>query len=235
MPQPVSFFLPTRKGSERVMNKNTKPFAGYGGGILELKLKQLLATVLLDEIVLSTNDEQSMAVAEKFLKHDSRLKIVQRPQHLCESATKLTDLIAYVPSITSCPHILWGHVTTPIANEKNYDQGVEAYRKALNEGYDSLISVMPFRNFLLNQHAEVVNKDSAGLRWPRTQDLIPLYEINHVMFIAPAETYRSKYDRVGEKPFLFEMDKISSLDVDWEEDFLIAEAVYEKLSKRSVH
>ena len=35
-------------------------------------------------------------------------------------------------------------------------------------------------------------------------------------------------DRVGDNPYLFEMNKLNSLDVDWEEDFKIAEAVYDK-------
>lgn len=37
-----AFFLPTRKGSERVQNKNTRTFAGIEGGLLKLKLNQLL-------------------------------------------------------------------------------------------------------------------------------------------------------------------------------------------------
>ena len=30
----IAFFLPTRKGSERVKNKNTRPFAGIEGGLI---------------------------------------------------------------------------------------------------------------------------------------------------------------------------------------------------------
>ncbi|TDQ09930.1 acylneuraminate cytidylyltransferase family protein [Pedobacter metabolipauper] len=231
MHEPLSFFLPLRKGSERVINKNTKRFAGIEGGILALKLQQLIGSKLIDEIVLSTNDEVCIDVAKKFLNKDSRIKIDYRPQHLCESSTKLTDLIAYVPTVVSHEHIIWGHVTTPIADGADYDSGIRAYFDSLLAGYDSLISVMPFQNFLLNQSAEVINKNIAGIRWPRTQDLLPLYEINHVMFIAGKNIYLDLNDRVGSHPFLFEMDKLHSLDVDWEDDFLIAEAVYERLTK----
>lgn len=41
MSDKVAFFLPTRKGSERVKNKNTRPFAGDEGGLVEIKIKQL--------------------------------------------------------------------------------------------------------------------------------------------------------------------------------------------------
>ena len=88
----VAFFLPTRKGSERVKNKNTRPFAGIEGGLIENKLRQLIKTNLIDEIILSTNDEQCMAVAGKYTS-DKRLRIVPRPESLCLSSTNLQDLI----------------------------------------------------------------------------------------------------------------------------------------------
>ena len=53
----IAFFLPTRKGSERVKNKNTRPFAGIEGGLIENKIRQLLCCEKIDEIILSTNDE----------------------------------------------------------------------------------------------------------------------------------------------------------------------------------
>lgn len=213
-------------------HKNTKPFAGIEGGILALKLSQLLETRRLDEIILSTNDELSLDIGHRFATRESRLRIVERPEALCLSSTPLTDLIRYVPQVVQGPHILWTHVTTPIAAAAEYDAGIAQYFEALEQGCDSLISVMPFQNFLLNEQAELINRSAGNLRWPRTQDLTPLYEINHVMFIASTKVYKQKNDRVGSKPFLFRMDKIKSLDVDWEEDFLIAESVYEKLNRR---
>ena len=74
----VTFFLPTRKGSQRVINKNTRPFAGYEGGLIENKIHQLVQTKKIDEIILSTNDEQCIAIAEKYIS-DKRLKIISRP------------------------------------------------------------------------------------------------------------------------------------------------------------
>lgn len=59
----IAFFLPARKGSERVKNKNTRSFAGIEGGLVENKIRQLLSTKHVDEIILSTNDEVCMEVA----------------------------------------------------------------------------------------------------------------------------------------------------------------------------
>ena len=118
----VAFYLPTRKGSERVANKNTRPFAGIEGGLVENKIRQLLKTKLIDEIIFSSNDEACIAIAEKY--HDSRLKIIERPMELCLSSTNLQDLICYVPTVTDADHILWGHVTTPMCGAEQYDAAV---------------------------------------------------------------------------------------------------------------
>lgn len=223
----VSFFLPTRKGSLRVKNKNTRPFASFNGGLLENKLRQLIKSERINEIILSTNDEECMAIAEAIIPETSKLKIIERPQHLCLDSTNLKDLIAYVPSITTAQHILWGHVTTPLFTNLDYDNAISVYLKKISKGFDSLISVMEFKNYLLNNKGLVVN-NTTDLPWPRTQDLETLYEINHAVFLTNRNNYITHKNRVGDNPYLYITDKIKSVDVDWEDDFKIAEIMYEK-------
>lgn len=224
----IAFFLPTRKGSERVKNKNTRPFAGMDGGLIENKIRQLLGTKLIDEIILSTNDEKCMEVAQKYAS-DRRLRIIPRPDELCLSSTNLQDLICYVPTITAANHILWGHVTTPLAGAEEYDKGIELYLSKLNEGYDSLVGVTELKNFLLNKEGKLVN-NTTDIPWPRTQDLEPLYEINHTMFLAKREVYTELKNRLGNKVLLHVMDEIHSKDIDWEDDFTIAEILYKQVN-----
>ena len=223
----IAFFLPARKGSERVKNKNTRSFAGIEGGLVENKIRQLLSTKHVDEIILSTNDEVCMEVAQKFTL-DSRLRIVARPDNLCLSSTNLQDLICYVPTITDADHILWGHVTTPLAGANEYDKGIELYLSKLHEGYDSLVGVTELKNFLLNREGKLIN-NTTNIPWPRTQDLEPLYEINHTMFLAKRAVYIEQKNRIGVNPMLHVMDEIHSFDIDWEDDFTIAEVMYKNL------
>ncbi|GGJ88988.1 acylneuraminate cytidylyltransferase family protein [Parabacteroides faecis] len=221
----VAFFLPTRKGSQRVKNKNTRPFAQIKGGLFENKISQLIQTKNIDEIILSTNDEDCILIAQKFLSQSEKIKIDIRPTKLCLDSTNLQDLIAYVPTLTNAEHILWGHVTTPMVDAHIYDQAVKLYLSNLELGYDSLVGVVGFRNFLLNNKGEIIN-NTTSLPWPRTQDLEKLYEINHSIFLAKRHIYEEQLNRIGKKPYLFEMNKISSFDIDWEEDFKIAEIIY---------
>lgn len=231
MSEDICFFLPTRKGSQRVKSKNTRTFAGITGGILELKLTQLLKSDLVSRVVLSTNDDLCAGIAQKIDPRNSKIHVVIRPEELCLDSTKLTDLIRYVPTIVHESHIIWGHTTTPFVTGEDYDLGIKKYFQMLKEGFDSLISVMALQNFLLDGKGQVYNYDAGQNRWPRTQDLSVLYEVNHAMFIASRSVYLSDHNRVGAKPFLYEQDKIKSFDIDWVDDFLIAEAIYEKLFK----
>ena len=224
----IAVFLPTRKGSQRIPNKNTRAFAGFQKGLLELKLKQLVK-LKVDEIILSTNDEVSIEIAKKIIPAHSNLKIDIRPDALASGTTNLSDLIAYVPTITNCEHILWTHVTSPFVDTDLYNLSIETYVKSLNQGFDSLISVTPFQNFLWNKDDNDIINRIGDKRWPQTQDLKKLYEINSAIFLSPRFVYEGDGDRIGKKPYLFEMNKIQSLDIDWDEDFKIAEAVYEKL------
>ncbi len=228
MANTIAFFLPTRKGSERVKNKNTKPFAGIEGGLIENKIKQLIETKKIDEIILSTNDETCIDIAQKYAKKDGRIRIIPRPEELCLSSTNLQDLICYVPTITDADHILWGHVTTPLAGADQYDAGIQLYIDKLSEGYDSLVGVTELKNFLLNRDGKLIN-NTTPIPWPRTQDLEPLYEINHTMFLAKREVYLEQKNRIGQKPILHIMDEMHSFDIDWPDDFVIAETIYKQV------
>ncbi|MEN2413839.1 acylneuraminate cytidylyltransferase family protein [Flavobacterium mesophilum] len=225
----VSVFLPTRKGSERVINKNTRIFADVPNGLLQVKLGQLLKTKLVDEIILSSNDEASLDFGNGIAKNESRLKVIERPDHLALSSTNLIDLVNYVPSICNTTNFLWTHVTSPFVTGEDYDAAITAYFKGLAEGYDSLMSVKTIQNFLWSKEKNDLINRISDVKWPRTQDLMPLYEIDSAFFIASRNIYLNSQDRIGQKPFLMEQSGFKSFDVDWEDDFELAELIYKHL------
>jgi N-acylneuraminate cytidylyltransferase len=226
----VTVFLPTRSGSERVKNKNTRDFAGIKGGLLNLKLNQLMSCRNVSEIVLSTNDELCMEIAYSF--NDVKLKVVERPEHLSLSSTSLIDLVRYVPDICSNSDILWTHVTSPFVKAEDYDNIISKYYHELRNGFDSLMTVHSFRNFLWDKDVnDIINR--VGIeKWPRTQDLKVFHEIDSAVFLTSKAMYRKNIDRIGISPYLYELDKIKGLDIDWPEDFRLAEIVFSNFYNR---
>lgn len=221
MNDPIVCFLPCRMGSERVPRKNIKPFAQYEHGLVEVKLRQLLATQEIDKIVLSTNDDEILDYAAKF--DTSKLILHKRSDNLSSSNTSTDELVAHARSLIEVGHILWTHVTSPFVSTKSYGEIIHAYRDALGRGYDSLMTTTKIYGFLWNEDAHPINYDRSVEKWPRTQTLAPIHEVNSAAFLAHCDIYDHENDRIGQHPYMYAMDKILAYDIDWPEDFVIAE------------
>lgn len=218
----ITAFLPCRKGSQRVPRKNIKPFTSIENGLVELKLRQLLECQKIGEVVLSTNDEDILAFARTI--EEAKLTIHVRDDGLCTSETSTDDLVGHALSLIPEGHILWTHTTSPFVNAEEYDKAIDAYINALDSGYDSLMSTTLIRSFLWDEISPI-NYDRAKEKWPRTQTINPIHEINSAIFLNSASNYEELNDRIGTKPFLYSMDKIIAHDIDWPEDFVIAESL----------
>ena len=231
MKDKVSIFIPVRSGSERVINKNVRDFAGVSGGLLHLKIKTVLEIEGVDEIVLSTNDIEAIKIAQNF--NDDRLRIDNRPHELCQSSTLVSDLIRYVPTILNNEHIFWIHVTSPFTTAATYNSALKLYFDNLkNTNLDSLLSVTKIQQFIWDDEIrEMINYDISKGNWPRTQDLKPLYEINHAFYINSKDNYIKQNNRVSSNMAIYILDKLNSFDIDWEDDFQIAETIYKSLEK----
>lgn len=223
----ISIFLPLRAGSQRVKNKNSKPFSVDGKSLFQLKLAQieklLSATDKIKEVVISTNDA---AIIEQAIPYLSKtIKLVERPEELCLSTTKVQDLIEYVPTVVSGKHIFWLHVTAPFVNEVDYLKAINEYFE-IGDLHDSLMSVNQIKQFIWDDSTrKIINVDRTINPWPNTQDLQPLYEINHAFYISTVENYLKLNDRIGLSPKLFVCEGVKKIDIDWEDDFILAQLI----------
>ena len=227
----MTAFLPVRKGSQRIENKNTRKFSRFAGGLLEVKLLQLIGVEQIHEIILSTNDEECLKIGELFNKKYKKIKVIRRPDNLCEDNTNLTDLVEYVPTVCSSDNILWTHVTSPFCNSRDYGRAIVSYYNVVNgNNYDSLMSVKRFNGFLWNRDKNDIVNRVTEQKWPRTQDLAELYEIDNAIFIADRDIFKNMLDRIGRAPFLYQHEAIKSFDIDWEDDFKLAEIIFNGIS-----
>jgi len=223
----LSIVLPIRKGSQRVKNKNIRPFSKDGKSLTELKITELLKLKSVDEIVVTSNYSEAIEQVKAVAKNDPRVKIDIRPEHLCSSSTIVRELIEYMPTITKGEHILWLHVTSPFVKAQDYEDAINRYFEALKEGYDSIMSVTEIRNFLWSdQSKKIINIEDSNNPWIQTQDLEPLYEINHAFYINSRENYLSMSDRIGKNPYLYKLKGSKVIDIDWEDDFELARKIY---------
>jgi len=225
MSEIMNVFLPMRAGSERIPKKNTKSFSGIDGGLCSIKLQQLLESSLINNIFVSTNDPDVIDISNSF--NSSRIKIVLRPDELSSSSTSTDDLIKYVPEIMPEGHIMWTHVTSPFIDSDVYDRIIETYFENINHN-DSLMTVTKLQKFIWNDTSSI-NYDYNLEKWPRTQTLDPLWEVNSGAFITTKKIYRERMDRIGARPYLFQLNEALAFDIDWLPDFKMAEVFYKKV------
>jgi CMP-N-acetylneuraminic acid synthetase len=227
----VAMFLPCRAGSERLADKNTRPFAGRSGGLLAHKLDQLATTRSLDTVVVDSNDpivlELARARQNTWPTH-STLLIHERPDHLGRPDTTTDDLIAYALASVPCDTLAWTHVTSPFVDAQTYDDALTAFAARDPARHDSLMLVLRLQTFLwqASPTPTPLNYAPTPLRWPRTQDLAPTFEVNSGLFVVPHAVGLARRDRIGDTPILYEVDRMTGLDIDHLTDFQLAESWY---------
>lgn len=231
-----ALFVPCRRGSERVPDKNTRPFAGHAGGLLGLKLDQL-AHVDVDRVVVDSNDPIVLDYAR--LRAASwagraALDVRERPDHLGRADTTTDALITYALDAIDCDELAWTHVTSPFCGADTYARALAAWDaarlSAAPDAPDSLVAVTTLHTFVwaAGEGAPVpMNYIAApGARWPRTQDVRPLHDVCSALFLVPRALGRARGDRLGERPLRVELTRVEAIDIDWPEDFSLAEALW---------
>ena len=229
MTQEINIFLPMRAGSQRVKRKNTRQFSDIRGGLCQIKLEQLLSCPAIGKIVVSTDDATVVEIARNF--NSQRISVLHRPVALATSEASTDDLIRHASEVMPDGHILWTHVTSPFVNSSIYDDIIKTYRENLSQ-FDSLMTVTRIQKFIWNEERPI-NYDGGLEKWPRTQTLKPIWEVNSACFLTSKEIYKRRFDRIGENPFLFELDQEIAYDIDWPADFRIAEAMYSSLRMKN--
>ena len=141
----VTVFLPMRKGSQRIKNKNIRDFSGIKGGLSFIKISQLLKVESISRIVISTDDDEVKILAKSF--NNDKIIIDERPEKLATSETSTDDLIEYIPTIIKSSVVLWTHVTSPFVDEFMYQNMIQSYFNNL-DSHDSLMSVTKIQKFI---------------------------------------------------------------------------------------
>jgi CMP-N-acetylneuraminic acid synthetase len=175
---------------------------------------------IIKELYIDTDSKQ---IKEDVQSHFEQIKIIERPEDLRGDLVPMNDIIAYDLSQLKGEHFLQTHSTNPLLTTRTIDHAIETYFENLNR-CDSLFSVTRLQTRLYWKDGKPINHNPQELI--RTQDLPPVYEENSNLYIFSRAAFQKNKRRIGETPYLFEMDKIEAIDIDEEADFIMAEALY---------
>jgi len=225
----INVFLPCKRKSQRVPNKNKRKFANITFGLVKIKINQLLKVKQINKIFLSTDDKKII----KFVLSLNNSKIIiheRKNKNLSKDKTQTQTLINHAKDLIREGHILWTHVTSPIINEKIYDKIIFEYKKCLRKKYDSLMTVTKIGGFVWNDKSPI-NYNHRHVKWPRTQTIRKLNKVNSAVFLNSVENYEKYSNRIGSKPFMYDIGKFYGLDIDGIDDFILGEYIFKNRKK----
>ncbi len=208
--------VPMRHHSERVPGKNYRSLAGRP--LYHHIVSSLLACPYVDIVCIDTDSSFIMDDAPQHFD----VHLLERPEHLRSDFIPMNDILLYDVTQMNADYYLQTHSTNPLLRTETITAAIEAFLNSTE--HDSLFSVTRVQSRLWDADGRAINHDPSSLL--RTQDLPPVYEENSCLYIFTREILEKRHNRIGERPLMFEIDRIESWDIDEEQDFRIAELLY---------
>ena len=216
--------IPAKCSSSRVSNKNWRDFH-EGKSLVEVKISQLAdAGINAKDIHVFCEDESKRSLVEKL-----GATFVLRDEETTKDELHWSDLVTKLVSSIEADDdepIAWIQTPTPLFDAAANRQAIEKWNEiqSQNMAYDCLITVKPFKEFLLDEKGKPINF-SFG-RWHEwSQDLPNWYILEGPIHIMKKKTYMRCNYHIGEKPYLHEVPT-PSIDIDYMDEFLSAQAIY---------
>ena len=215
----VTAIIPVKMNSSRLPNKNILPFDG--SNLLIHKIRQLKAVSSVKKIVVSSDSDTMLGMAA-----DEGVIPLKRPEQYANESLPISEFVSYLADNVEGSHFMWSCVTSPLVDSELYAKAISLYFEKLEEGYDSLVTVMPFRHYLMDEKGPF-NFDR-GRAHPNSQNLKKLYLFTNGIQLTPSCKYKEWGDRIGLHPYLMEVGKREAIDIDDVYDYRFALAMLEK-------
>lgn len=211
----LAALVPMRHHSQRVPGKNYRPLAGKP--LFHHILETLLAVPEIDIVLVDTDSEPVMDGVRRLF---PTVKLIQRPEHLRADDVPINDILLHDTAQVDADFYLQTHSTNPLLKPETVSRAIQA-QFTNYPVYDSLFSVTRLQTRLYFQDGQPINHNPLELI--QTQDLPPVYEENSCLYLFTRENLLRKHHRIGDKPFMFEIEAAEAWDIDEELDFEIAD------------
>lgn len=209
----VVALIPVKLNNERVPNKNIKKFSD-GTPLINLIQDACLNSKCVNETYIYCSSEDILP----YLKDG--IHFLKRPAYLDGNNANSNDIIKEFIKAVDADVYVETHVTGPFTKSESIDACVNA---VVNEGYDSAFLAKCIREFMWVDGMPM-NFDPDN--FPRTQDLKPIFSEAPGAYVFTRKSFETYGRRVGKNPYIHEIDEIESRDIDYPEDFEIANAIY---------
>lgn len=212
----ISAVIPVKANSTRLPNKNILPFGD--SNLLISKINSLKKTNNLKEIIVSSDSDVMLKMAM-----DNGIKAIKRPKEFADESRPFCDFLDYICEIITGEHLLWACCTSPFVDETLFNKAINIYYEALQKGNDSLITVLPFQHFLLDEKGPM--NFGIGKNHKNSQ-FLPKYDFfTNGVVLAPKTVVRKLHYNFGNNPYRLIVSQKEAIDIDTEFDYICANAI----------
>lgn len=215
--------IPARGGSRGIPGKNIKPLAGKP--LLEYAIDNARSIADDKDICVTTDDRRILEVAERY---GLSVPFI-RPDHLASDTAGSYEVLLHAVEFYKMAGVRYRHLlllqpTSPFRRDVQIRAAWKEYRAT---GPELLVSVKsakgnPYYN-LFEEDADGYLVKSKESDVTRRQDLPPVYEYNGAIYFTNVEDLSKKPFSAMKRIRKFEMDEISSHDLDTPLDWGVAE------------
>ncbi len=218
----IKALIPVRAGSQRIKNKNIRPFAE--SSLLEIKIRQLQRIDRIDEVCVNSDSQEMLELASQL-----GATPIERDPYYATSLVPMNEVWANMAENMSCTDILYTNATSPLVKDESYEELLDLWferHSTSDYPYDSITTTHEVIEYLWDG-VTPINYDPN--HHPRSQDLPEYFGLNFAISIIPRKLMISRKSILGKDFLPFKLDKVECLDIDEIDDFEIAEIIYKGL------
>lgn len=204
----VSAFVPLKLNSRRLPNKN---FLKLGSKPLAFHVFETLTEINeISSVYCYTSQPQVLALLPQ------RVELLMRPKKLDGDTVKANELFKFSVEKIDADIIVLCHATGPYITKESIIKGIQAVASG---EYDCAFSVQANKTYSWYK-GKPLNYDPFNMM--QTQDLEPVYCETSGFYIFKKSDYLKTGTRIGEKPYLVEVNIKEAIDIDEPKDFRFA-------------
>lgn len=217
----ITAVIPIRSGSQRVKNKNLRPFGDTT--LLQFKIESLLKVPEIDSIVVNTNSEEAISIVKNYYS-EKKVSYHRREEYYASSECSGSEFFKHLGEVTDTDIFIYSPCTSPFVKPETYTRCIEAFQ---NKGFFDCISTVSSVKEFLWLDGKPLNYDP--LHAPNSQNLPDIVALNFGVTVTSREDLIKNHNIIGKKPNFVITSDIEAIDIDTPLDFYIAEQIYRKL------
>lgn len=212
-PPRVVAFVPLKLNSQRAPGKNLRLLGDKP--LFHWILDSLLQVKTLDEVYVFASADWFADSRTYF--SDSQVTLLERPMILDSPKVSGSDIYRTFASLVKSDLYLLAHATSPFLAPSTVDACIDA---VVNGNFDSALTVNRHQTYVRDFQGEPINFSADEM--PPTQILDPVFSDTSGLYLFDASCAATG-QRTGRHPFMKEVRFPEALDIDDQEDFMLAE------------